>query len=298
RQRHHLAAGRRQCHGQQQDRPVADRPEDRPEWHHRLRLQRLGHDRRLRRQPAGRPGRRAAGGERGPRRPGCDPEPLQLGHRQPAGQRRERGCLPQPHPGRRLCEGDGGTDPLADPDAGRYGDAGPGQVGPAERAEPAAVSLHGQDHAGPASPQGRRAFFVSALPAAARGLHEWPRTYGGPPMSRILLSNNTLAQYAGSELVTYEIAQHLVESGHVVTVATFASGGDIRQDFDALGVQWIDLSAPPAPVETHFDLYWGHHSSCFDSLLIGRNLSADRIVFSSLSPYEPLECPPLYADSL
>ncbi|WP_447730321.1 hypothetical protein [Pseudoxanthomonas suwonensis] len=117
-------------------------------------------------------------------------------------------------------------------------------------------------------------------------------------MSRILLSNNTLAQYAGSELVTYEIAQHLVESGHVVTVATFASGGDIRQDFDALGVQWIDLSAPPAPVETHFDLYWGHHSSCFDSLLIGRNLSADRIVFSSLSPYEPLECPPLYADSL
>ncbi|KAF1699817.1 glycosyltransferase [Pseudoxanthomonas suwonensis] len=117
-------------------------------------------------------------------------------------------------------------------------------------------------------------------------------------MSRILLSNNTLAQYARSELVTYEIAQHLVESGHVVTVATFASGGDIRQDFDALGVQWIDLSAPPAPVETHFDLYWGHHSSCFDSLLIGRNLSADRIVFSSLSPYEPLECPPLYADSL
>src|SRR5690606_42164354 len=106
-------------------------------------------------------------------------------------------------------------------------------------------------------------------------------------MSRILLSNNTLAQYAGSELVTYEIAQHLVESGHVVTVATFASGGDIRQDFDALGVQWIDLSARPAPVETHCDLCWGHHSSCLDSLPTGRKLSADRIVCSSLWPHAP-----------
>lgn len=117
-------------------------------------------------------------------------------------------------------------------------------------------------------------------------------------MSKILLSNNSLARYAGSELVTYEIAQYLVECGHSVTVATFIKDGDIRRDFDALGIQWIDLSAARAPLETRFDLFWGHHASCFDALLLERNLSAERVIFSSLSPYEPLECPPLYAGSL
>src|SRR5690606_4244231 len=72
-------------------------------------------------------------------RPGCDPEPLLVGDLQPADQLGKPVGRPQPHPGHRLCEGDGGTDPQPDPAAGWYGDAGPGQVDPAERAEPAAV---------------------------------------------------------------------------------------------------------------------------------------------------------------
>ncbi len=42
--------------------------------------------------------------------------------------------------GHRLRQGNRGTDPHPDPAAGRYGDAGPGQVGPAERPEPPAVT--------------------------------------------------------------------------------------------------------------------------------------------------------------
>src|SRR5690606_155953 len=228
--------------------------------------------------------------------PGCDPEPLRLGDRQPAGQLGEPAGLAQPHPGRRLRQGDRGTDPHADPAAGRYGDAGPGQGNPAERAEPPAVSSR-QARSGRPAPDGAGLSF--AAHPAGTGL----ASTGGHPgvcphMSQILLSTNSLARYAGSELVTYEIAQYLVECGHSVTVATFIKDGDIRRDFDALGIQWIDLSAARAPLETRFDLFWGHHASCFDALLLERNLSVERVIFSSLSPYEPLECPPLYAGSL
>lgn len=116
-------------------------------------------------------------------------------------------------------------------------------------------------------------------------------------MSTILLSNNTLSHYQGSELVTLEIAQYLREQGHEISVATFASGGGIKDDFDHLDVRWIDLSKP-VPDGLHFDLLWGHHFTCFDALLLDQKVDIDRAIFSSLSPYMALECPPLYAEEM
>lgn len=115
-------------------------------------------------------------------------------------------------------------------------------------------------------------------------------------MPRTLLCNNALNNFAGSELVTLELAQELVGRGHEVAVATFTSSVAIRTKFECLGVSWLDLSKPVKCVQ-HFDLLWGHHFTCFDAILLDRGITATRVVYSSLSPFEPLECPPLYADS-
>ncbi|MEI2417576.1 glycosyltransferase [Orrella sp. JC864] len=113
-------------------------------------------------------------------------------------------------------------------------------------------------------------------------------------MSTILLCNNTLLNFAGSELLTLELAQHLRTQNHDVTVASFAYQGRLTEAFEAAGVRWLDLSDNSVRKHPDFDLLWGHHWSCFDALLLNKGINASRIIYSSLSPYEPLECPPLY----
>ncbi|MFT4246765.1 MAG: glycosyltransferase [Pseudomonas sp.] len=116
-------------------------------------------------------------------------------------------------------------------------------------------------------------------------------------MPSVLLCNHALINYAGSELVTLELARQLSGLGHTVSIASFVSRGPLRQAFDALGVTWLDLSDEGEDLHgRRFDLLWGHHFTCFDALLLARGIHAERVVYSCLSPFEPLECPPLYAD--
>src|SRR3546814_14008047 len=74
-------------------------------------------------------------------------------------------------PGHRLRGGNGEHDPRADSAAGRYRDAGPGQLRAAERAQPAQGLSHG-DGRRPASPP-PSAFdheHASPLPSTRRGI--------------------------------------------------------------------------------------------------------------------------------
>ncbi|MDQ7989672.1 MAG: glycoside hydrolase family 99-like domain-containing protein [Candidatus Dactylopiibacterium sp.] len=114
-----------------------------------------------------------------------------------------------------------------------------------------------------------------------------------------ILTNHSLRYFAGSELTTLEVARELRRRNWALHIACFELSPSVRELFDPLGVGWIDLNADSHPLEgSTVDLLWGHHFTTFDRLLADYRLRPEKTLFTSLSPYEPLECPPLYADHL
>lgn len=118
-------------------------------------------------------------------------------------------------------------------------------------------------------------------------------------MPTILISNNTVKGYAGSELATLELAAEFTHRGYEVSIATFGKDAVVVKAFDDLNVKWIDLNIEQTIHEnTVFDLIWAHHFTTLDAILIDMKITANAIIFSSMSPYEPLEAPPTYAAQL
>ena len=113
---------------------------------------------------------------------------------------------------------------------------------------------------------------------------------------RVLLTNHYLCNYAGSELLTLEKAKYFVSLGAEVYVAFFLIGEKFKSEFDELGVKLLDLRASSLP-KLELDLFWGHHFTTFDSVLVRHGLTPKYVVFSSLSPFESLEVPPIYFEN-
>lgn len=112
----------------------------------------------------------------------------------------------------------------------------------------------------------------------------------------ILLTNVRLKNYAGSEINCLSLAEFFQKQGTSVEVATLEYGMPIKGDFEKAG---IDVKVIPEQKlsRTKYDLIWAHHSIVIDWLLFSENISADKIIISSLSAFEPYEAPPIYTNS-
>ena len=113
----------------------------------------------------------------------------------------------------------------------------------------------------------------------------------------ILLTNIWLSSYTGSELNCLCLASALRKMGYNIEVTTFSLDKPIIDDFKS-----ENFSVAVLPNEnlsrTHYDLIWAHHSIVLDYILFKLNISADKIIFSSLSPFEPYEVIPPYVNNL
>ncbi|MBC1255954.1 hypothetical protein, partial [Trichormus variabilis] len=105
-------------------------------------------------------------------------------------------------------------------------------------------------------------------------------------ISKVLLTNHHLKSYAGSELVTLDLAIEFQQKGWSVTVATFLFGGDLARHFYARGIDVVNVLEKPL-TENEFDLVWGHHFPVLIKCLIEDSVKTKYLVLSSLSPYEP-----------
>lgn len=118
-------------------------------------------------------------------------------------------------------------------------------------------------------------------------------------MPSILISNNTVKGYTGSELVTLDIAAEFKHRGYDVTIATFGKDASTIKSLDDLDVNWLDLNIEQFSTKfREFDIIWSHHFTTLDTILMDMKIIAKTIIFSSMSPYEPLESPPIYAEHL
>jgi O-antigen biosynthesis protein len=107
-----------------------------------------------------------------------------------------------------------------------------------------------------------------------------------------LVACSRLVDFAGSEIVTLEIAEALRDLGVKVKLAALEVGPAIASEIRLLDIECVDLSASRIS-GMEFDLIWVSHYTVAYHLIINEGIRAKIGVFSSLSHFEPIETPPL-----
>jgi hypothetical protein len=112
-------------------------------------------------------------------------------------------------------------------------------------------------------------------------------------LPRALIATHHLVHYAGSEILTLELALELRSMGWDVTVAAILTGAPMLQEFRGQQIPLFELLAPQPAFATYvFDLVWVQHAPVFYELFLTHQVQALRIVYCSLSHFEPLESIP------
>ena len=118
-------------------------------------------------------------------------------------------------------------------------------------------------------------------------------------MKKVLITNFAIVQFAGSEINCVTIAKRLKELGYEIYVAAIEFGSPIydivKNDFDST-IHLLENDFDFSQIE--FDIVWAHHSFLLDWLIFEKELRAKKIITSSLSPKEPFESAPIYANEL
>jgi len=112
----------------------------------------------------------------------------------------------------------------------------------------------------------------------------------------ILITNHHLKNFAGSELTTLELSKFFLSRGYEITVATFIYDYPLKKYFDENNVKVINVLEKELD-NKNYDIIWSHHSPVLYHIL-NQNLKTKKIIYSSLSSYEPLEFPPLFINDL
>lgn len=110
---------------------------------------------------------------------------------------------------------------------------------------------------------------------------------------RILLLNQFIKNYSGSEINAIQLALALRALGHDADIATFFYGAPLKELVEEKGIRVIELFND-VKIPLQYDLVWAHHSPVLTYTLFKTNILDTRILFSSLSTFIPLEGPPAF----
>lgn len=109
---------------------------------------------------------------------------------------------------------------------------------------------------------------------------------------RILITQNRLWDFSGSEMVTLELAEFFTNKGAEVTVYCLRFGEPILSEFNR--IENITLAGSSAELSfSRFDVVWVHHQVLPESMLnelIG-GIDLPVVIFNHMSMIEPLEFP-------
>lgn len=105
-----------------------------------------------------------------------------------------------------------------------------------------------------------------------------------------LVSCQNLIDYSGAEITVIDITKTLISLGYNVTVCSFAVGENFLNIIKNLGCIYKDISSFDNIAETKtYDLAWLHHHTTAYSLILNQRILFNKIIYSSLSTFEPLE---------
>jgi len=123
-------------------------------------------------------------------------------------------------------------------------------------------------------------------------IYNWFMDFRG---KEILITQNSLVNYTGSEIATLELSNYFIECGARVTIFTFSFDKPISEEFANNNINIItDINADITL--SQFDLLWIHHQlvpiKILDELAMGHSLPI--VVFSHMSSFIPHESPYIY----
>lgn len=114
-----------------------------------------------------------------------------------------------------------------------------------------------------------------------------------------LIATHNLVEFAGSEILTLELSLELREMGWNVMVAAIITGAPIQLEFQKQRIPIIELLSDHSFfTNVAFDFVWIHHTPVFYELFVTHKIRAHRIVFCSLSHFEPLETIPACRENI
>ena len=113
---------------------------------------------------------------------------------------------------------------------------------------------------------------------------------------KILISNQKLVEYSGSEFLTLELANEFMNRGYEITLATFKIGYPILNHLDLKKIKIINLSALEeiSNLEEEYDIFWCHHTPTLYTIIYNSKIKFKKLVFQSLSSFMELETLPLF----
>ena len=109
----------------------------------------------------------------------------------------------------------------------------------------------------------------------------------------ILLCNDHLNRYAGSEIHCLELAEHLKDQGHNVQLATFHTRQLMGDEFRQRQIEIVAFTADG--VNRDWDVIWTHQVTCFTEIHVRRRLRARRHIHGLLSSVLPADRVPIPA---
>jgi hypothetical protein len=106
----------------------------------------------------------------------------------------------------------------------------------------------------------------------------------------ILITNNHLKNYAGSELTTLDLAKVFNSRGHSVIVAAFEVGEPFSKHFEGIADVYDINTFDKDTLENEVDLVWCHHNRTYEYLKERTKIMHScPSVFYSQGPYHVLE---------
>ncbi len=114
---------------------------------------------------------------------------------------------------------------------------------------------------------------------------------------RVLFTTHHLVNYAGSELVIFDLAKEFRNFFYDVTVVTFSYDYPIKKIFEKENIRVTNILFDELKIK-NYDIIWVQHAPVLYYILFEKGVKAKHILSSSLSPYEPLETPPIFANEL
>jgi len=118
-------------------------------------------------------------------------------------------------------------------------------------------------------------------------------------MKKVLVTNVEIVQYTGSEINCITIAEKFKKIGYEVYIGALDFRQPLINETKESGFNFINLIDDEFDFsKVEFDIIWAQHSFLLDWLIFEKGVQAKKVVISSLSPKEYLECLPLYANDL
>lgn len=112
----------------------------------------------------------------------------------------------------------------------------------------------------------------------------------------ILIANHFLRQFTGSEIAAIDLAKFFHRKKWDVTLTSFICHDPLKKEVEKLGLNYINLR--DITTKKYFDFVWMHHFTTAEEILSNGFIDANYFIFSSLSPFEKLELPPLQLEKV